>query len=265
MKTDIIVPTYNNEDYTVACFKSIKECTDPGAYRLIWVDNGSKDTGRVQSVVEDMPCTKIRFAENKGFVAAINAGLVESTADAVCLLNNDTEVSQGWLRKLLRSLYSEDDLGIIGPMTGPPAKDTMFDSHHNIAYQQRFRKVPIFPAWIDLEDYNRKVEVQLPNVTADISFVAFLCAVIKRSVIDKVGLLDTNYAMGMWDDADYNFSILKAGYRKRILLDTCIIHHGRSTFRVVEREEGLDVPALLAKNRAYLDKKWGLESETKGH
>ena len=40
---DIIIPTYNNEEHTVECLNSIKKYTSPIDYRVIWVDNASKE------------------------------------------------------------------------------------------------------------------------------------------------------------------------------------------------------------------------------
>lgn len=257
MKTDIIIPTYENEKYTIDCLESIKKCTQKDSYRIVWVDNGSKETEGVAAMLKDMPNLTIRCPENNGFVGAVNIGLAASDASTVCLLNNDTQVSMRWLEKLTAVLDSKKEMGIVGPLTGPPAFDKMYDSHHNIAYQQRFREVPVFPEWVNLADFNLKIEKQLPGVTGKVDFVAFLCALIKREVIDKVGFLDPNYVMGMWDDADYNFAAQKAGYKTVLALDTCIYHRGRSTFRLIQEKENFDVDALLKKNREYLDSKWG--------
>ena len=77
-------------------------------------------------------------------------------------------------------------------------------------------------------------------------------------MINKVGPLDPNYAMGMWDDNDYNLAARKLGYKTELAIDTCIYHRGRSTFRLLEQTEGFDVKALLIKNKTYMDKKWAL-------
>lgn len=261
---DIIVPTYNNEALTIACFESIKRCTSD--YRVIWVDNGSSDTAAVEQSLEGMNYLAIKLPKNEGFVAAVNQGLMASNAPTVCMLNNDTVVSPRWLEKLTAILYSKKEYGIVGPLTGPPAQVQQFDSHHNIAYQQRFRKMPIFPEWIDLIDFNLKIEKQMPGLVGQVDFVAFLCAVIKREVIDKVTAshtryrngLDEGYDFGMWDDADYNYAARKAGYKTVLALDTCIIHKGRSTFKIIQEKEKFNIDALLKKNRAYLAKTWEL-------
>ena len=88
--------------------------------------------------------------------------------------------------------------------------------------------------------------------------MAFLRAVIRREVINKVGPLDTNYKMGMYDDNDYNLAVRKLGYRCELALDTCIYHHGRTTFSLLQQKEKLNINDLLKTNLAYLNKKWGL-------
>ena len=76
-------------------------------------------------------------------------------------------------------------------------------------------------------------------------------------------LLDTKFAMGMWDAVDYNRSAMAAGYQVALSLDTCIYHKGRSTFDVVQRTENLDVGTLLRVNKEYLDRKWSVVKQPK--
>ena len=250
---DIIIPSYNNEEYTIACIESIKKHTKPGTYRIIWVDNASKSSDKVDKVIENTDHITIKNATNEGFVGAINKGLEKSDAPNVCLLNNDTIVSNNWLKKLITSLRKSKGMGIIGALTNY-GKGSAVDSHHSLTLHSSLLP-PDAPAW-DLDKINTNLEERHSGRTEPIIFVAFLCAVIKREVIDKVGHLDPNYEMGMWDDLDYNRGVRKAGYKTEIALDTCIHHHGRATFNLVQKDEGFDVDKLLKRNKAYLDKKW---------
>jgi len=271
---DIIVPTYNNEVLTVACFESIKKCTSD--YRIIWVDNGSRNTAAVEKSLEGVNHLAIKLPRNEGFVAATNRGLAISNAPFVCLLNNDTVVSTRWLEKLIAALKANKKLGIVGALTAPlpilerrlwPKGITSslqlkkdYDSHHNIRYIEdcQFRR-PFFPEYVNLEDFNRRIENQFPGHLGDTRFIAFLCAVIKREVIEKVGLLDVNYAMGMYDDNDYDLAVKKAGWETKLLYDTCIMHFGHATFRDINKTEKFDDDALRLKNLAYMKRKWGLK------
>jgi len=273
---DIIIPTYENEDFTVNCFESIKRCTEPGTYRIIWVDNGSKNTAKAEQALIGVDHIAVRLSKNIGFVGAVNRGLSISNSDYVCLLNNDTIVSTSWLEKLIAALKQNQKLGIVGALTAPlpilarelwPAGITNtlqlkkdYDSHHNIRYIEDCQlHRAYFPEYVNLEDFNRKIEVQFPGHLADTTFIAFLCAVIKREVINKVGLLDTNFEMGMYDDNDYDLSVKKAGWETKLLYDTCIMHFGHQTFRTLYATEHFDDNALRLRNHIYLKKKWGLK------
>ena len=252
---DIIVPSYENEEIALNCINAIKENTKPETYRLIWVDNNSKDLTKVEKALSELNHLLIKMPTNVGFVGAINKGLENSTAPAVCLLNSDTKVSPNWLEKLLITLFNDEKLGIIGPLTNRNPGPGM-DSHHSLALHKTLVPENI----TDLEEVNKYLEGHYSGRTTPISFVAFLCAVIKREVIDKVGFLDPKYDMGMWDDNDYNFATRKAGYRTELSLDTCIYHKGRSTFELIQKKENFNIEELLIKNKLYLDSKWKVPS-----
>jgi len=257
---DIIIPVYNNEDLTLACLESIKQCTTPGTYRIILVDNASSEKQRVSRAIECFDHIFIENESNEGFVGAINKGLSQSTAPYVCLLNNDTRVSPNWLSKLINHLQRDPKLGIIGALTeaDKSGNPKAMDSHHSLSLHKHGVLVPNKGLNMTLEEVNRFLETHYPNRTTDCAFVAFLCAVIRREVIDKVGFLDPNYAMGMWDDNDYNKAVRYAGWTAELAIDTCIYHRGRSTFKIIQETENFDVNALLKKNKRYLDCKWGV-------
>jgi anaerobic magnesium-protoporphyrin IX monomethyl ester cyclase len=251
---DIIVPTYENSEYSIACFKSIIAYTKPGSYRIIWVDNGSKDPSSVEESLHGSDYISIKLKKNEGFVGAVNRGIKASTAPYVCLLNNDTQVSNRWLEKIISTLEKDDKLGILGALTnineGPGV-----DSHHSLRLHEVL--IPTDKLPMTLSEVNTFLEENYSGRTSPISFVAFLCAVIKREVINKVGLLDPHYAMGMYDDNDYNIAARKLGYRTELALDTCIYHKGRTTFRLIQETEKFNVEELLRKNLLYLNQKWG--------
>jgi anaerobic magnesium-protoporphyrin IX monomethyl ester cyclase len=250
---DIIIPTYENEDLTVACINSIKQHTDKEKYRIILVDNGSKSTSVVEDVLSDVESILHKFPTNKGFVEAINKGLEYSNAPYVCLLNNDTVVTSGWLNKLLNALHSDPQMGIVGPLTGF-AQHHGPDSQHSLTLHEGIIPDRKARFWT-IDEINSYLEIHHAGETKPAEFVAFLCALIKREVINKVGLLDTNYDMGMWDDVDYCMQAQRLGYKTAFALDTCIYHRGRSTFRLLEGKNLLNIEEMLKKNKRYLDAK----------
>jgi len=252
---DIIIPTYNNEDHTVECLNSIKKYTSSIDYRVIWVDNASKETSKVEKAISGIPHLRIDMPTNEGFVNATNKGIKASNADYICLLNNDTVVSDRWLEKLINSLNINPKLGIVGPMTMPINGDRIYDSQHNLTLHPYIMPIDYS---LNLAQINNILEFYYPGQLIDISFVAFFCAVIKMEVVNKVGLLDTNFHLGMWDDNDYCIATRKFGYDVKLLTDTCIQHKGRTTFKLLANTENFNINELMAKNKDYLNRKWRL-------
>lgn len=249
---DIIIPTYENEQYTVNCINSIAASTMPGTYRIIWVDNGSVNDEQVRRAIRPLEHIEYKFSTNRGFVDAVNKGIELSDAYAVMLLNNDTIVYPGWLDNLINGLNFDESIGIIGPLTGYKPLDHE-DSPHCLNLHKDL--LPEEAREWTLEKINIELKAGYSGRIVDAPFVAFLAGMMRRSLINEIGKLDPNFKMGMWDDVDYNMRVRNAGYRTVYLLDTCIYHRGRSTFDMVEKQEGLNVGELLRSNKHYLDHK----------
>ena len=111
--TSIVILTRNQLPYTQMCLQSIRDRTDE-PYELIVVDNGSTD-GTVEFLRSQAGVRLIENPDNRGFPAGCNQGIDAAEGEHVLLLNNDTIVTTGWLDRLLRVLYSDPQIGLVGP------------------------------------------------------------------------------------------------------------------------------------------------------
>jgi hypothetical protein len=113
--TSIIVPCYNQVEFTRQCIAAVKEHTRP-AWELVVIDNGSNDgTAAYLAGVRDMattPVTVVSNTKNLGFPAAINQGLRLARGKYLVMLNNDVVVTDGWLDQLI---------GLVNAKRGPSA------------------------------------------------------------------------------------------------------------------------------------------------
>ena len=112
--TSIIIVTFNQLEYTRRCVESIQRLTDE-PYELIFVDNGSSD-GTVAYLKSLAGATVIENTDNRGFPAAVNQGIAAAKGSRILLLNNDTIVTTGWLRRMLAALDSDPKIGLVGSM-----------------------------------------------------------------------------------------------------------------------------------------------------
>lgn len=107
----IVIVNYNGRDFLRKCLSSVLH----QSYRpieVIVVDNGSTD-GSKEAVRNEYPgVTIIANSDNRGFAEANNQGTEKATGETVVLLNNDTEVRDGWIQGLLR-LLALPDTGLV--------------------------------------------------------------------------------------------------------------------------------------------------------
>jgi GT2 family glycosyltransferase len=109
----VIIPNWNGKRFLGVCFNSLRKQTYKD-FEIILVDNGSKD-GSVSFIQENFPEVIIlQFKENRGFSAAVNAGIRESKGKYIALLNNDTEADPKWLEELKEILDGNPEVGFCG-------------------------------------------------------------------------------------------------------------------------------------------------------
>jgi GT2 family glycosyltransferase/glycosyltransferase involved in cell wall biosynthesis len=239
----VIVLTYNNLELTRTCLESLECHTERGSFETIVVDNASTDgtqdflhhwfEGRNDRIV-------ILNEANRGFAAGNNQGLTVARGEYLVMLNNDTEVTQGWLSTLMNHLRRDAELGMVGPVTdniGNEAKITL-------RYQGP-------------EEMHRKARTYtlahmgelLPMRT-----LAFFCIMIPRKVYERVGPLDEGYGLGFFEDDDYCRRVEQAGWKLGCAEDVFVRHHLSASFGKL----GKGRRELLEHNRKIYEAKWGL-------
>ena len=212
--TSIVIVTHNQLEFTRQCLDSIQRLTDE-AYELIVVDNGSSD-GTVE-YLRGVPGVRLIVNEaNRGFPAAANQGIVASGGSQILLLNNDVVVTTGWLFRLLRALHSDPAIGLVGPcsnfVSGPQQVEARYES---LADLDGF-------AW----DWGGAHE----GVRVDVNRLVGFCLLIRREVVESIGLLDEQFGVGCFEDDDYCLRAIQAGYRAVIAGDAFVHHFGGRTF-----------------------------------
>ncbi len=176
MQADIIIPVWNHlDDLTKRVVASVRANTVV-SYQLIVVDDGSTDGTAAWLAAQDDIIT-ITNATNLGWAAATNRGLMASTAPYVVLLNNDVTVSKNWLGLLIEGLEAHPTAGLISPacicrIEASPGPDGV------------------------------GVQSRSPG---------FACVVLRREVIQDIGLLDE--CILLYGDADFAHRMKLGGWQ----------------------------------------------------
>jgi N-acetylglucosaminyl-diphospho-decaprenol L-rhamnosyltransferase len=110
---EVVVVSHGAEGLLRRCLRSLAEHPPAGGMRVTVIDSGSPDS-TPEMVEREFPRVRLVRCANIGFSAANNLALREVEADAVLLLNPDTEVHAGTLDAALTRLRSEPRIGMVG-------------------------------------------------------------------------------------------------------------------------------------------------------
>ena len=244
-KVSIVVVTYNNVELTKECLLSMEKYNNYDNCEVIIVDNMSEqDNTReyLQEYEQSHQNVKVILNDiNGGFSYGNNIGIKEATGDFIILLNNDTFVTPNWIERLITHFYSDEKIGMVGPRTNNIGNEAKIDvSYNNMDEMIQFSE--------KLYEDNRGVQYR------DIRVLAFFCVAIKKEVIEKVGLLDEAFGIGMFEDDDYCERAKAAGYELVCADDVFIHHHLGATF---DKEPAEWKQNLFRKNKAIYENRYG--------
>jgi len=214
MKTDIVVLSWNFPIMTIDCLKAVKEKTH-SPYRIIWIDNGSKieNFEMVKEYIETFEDYKIfRFEENQYYARGTNKGIELSDSKYVVTLSNDVFVAKSWLKKFILIVDNHPEIGLLSPLT---------DNIGSNAPRASFT-VPMYNLLDPGEPYE-KINKLPPKVAYSNMNVSMFCAILRREMIDKIGMLDERFTCYANDD-DYNDRVRQAGYKTAVALN-CFVYH----------------------------------------
>src|SRR5690606_4405858 len=120
--------------------------------------------------------------DNRGFSAANNQGLKLATGEYVVLLNNDTVVTNGWLRTMVNHLRRDQSIGILGPVTNNIGNEAKID----LAYSDLSQ----------MHDAAAEYVREHTGETFDIDVLGFFCVIFSRDILNAVGTLDEGFGLG---------------------------------------------------------------------
>lgn len=235
----LILVFHNLPEITLQCIQSIHQYTKPH-YELLVIDNAS--TVDMKNAIKAFP--RVRFFQNSrniGYIAALNQGIKKAQGDYYLILNNDIIATPYWLENLLRCMKSDARIGIVGPVT------------NRIGNPKQTIKTPEFQSPEELMDfartYNRwDVKKWFPF---DHTLAGF-CLLIKKEVVETIGLFDERFQLGLCEDYDFVRRAKKAGFRVMCAGDTFIYHYYNLTFKSLQ----LNRQSLLQKNIQKYKEKW---------
>lgn len=114
-EVDVLIPCYNEFEFTVECLVALRRAQGQRRLRIFIIDDASPDR-RLELFNRIPGLVVIRHTENLNFLRSCNRAFAATSAPFLLLLNNDTQVMDCAIDKLVDAVESHSDIGAAAPM-----------------------------------------------------------------------------------------------------------------------------------------------------
>jgi hypothetical protein len=209
------------------------------------VDNASRDgtVDYLRRLADAAPhVVVVANEDNRGFAAAVNQGIARATGEVLVVLNNDVVVAPGWLHGLAGHL-DDPGVGVVGPVTNAAPNEA--------CVPVTYTTYGGFLAAADDRARRHRREA------TEVEVLTLFCAMFRRRTVERVGPLDEDFGLGLFEDDDWSRRVRGAGLRLVVADDVLVHHVGEASFG--DLVPSGDYGRLFERNRRRFEEKWGIE------
>ena len=222
MKLVVVIVNYNVKYYLEQCLVSVKRAMDDIDGEVVVVDNHSRD-GSLGYLQKRFPrVTFIDSNHNLGFARANNIAICQTESEYVLLLNPDTFICEDTLHRALDFMDHHPLAGGVGVM--------MHNSDGTLANESRRGLPTPYVSLLKMLGSTRRYYMSHLSwdEPARIDVISGAFCLLRRSALEKVGLLDEDFFM-YGEDIDLSYRLLKGGYENWYLPLPIVHYKGEST------------------------------------
>lgn len=234
VKLSVIIVNYNVKHFIEQCLFSVLQASKNLPTEVFVVDNNSVD-GSITLIKEKFPqVILIENKENTGFSVANNQAIKQAKGEYILLLNPDTVVQEDTFTKIISFMDSHPLAGGLGVKMLDGQGNFAPESKRGlptpaVAFYKMFGLAKLFPKSRRFGKYHLSYLPQ--DEVNEIEVISGAFMLMRKAVLDKIGLLDETYFM-YGEDIDLSYRIIQAGYKNFYFPETQIIHYkGESTKR----------------------------------
>lgn len=209
----VIISIYGKIEYTLNCLASIAANPPKLPFEIIVVDDYSP--GNSAEVLENLKGVRlVRNEQNQGFIRSSNTGASVARGKYLYFLNNDTQVTPGWMDELVRTFHEFPGTGLVGSKLIYP--DGRLQEAGGIIWQDG-------SAW----NFGKFQNPMLPiyNYAREVDYCSGASIMVPKSLFDESGGFDEHYLPAYCEDSDLALRIRDNGHRVIYQPLSTIIHY----------------------------------------
>jgi GT2 family glycosyltransferase len=237
---NILILNWNSSDDISTCIKNIVKSSFI-EYRIILIDNNSEesDKQKLKQIYHEYK-NKINIHlvmndSNYGYAGGNNKGyeyLKEQELDGdIFILNPDIEIAENTLYEMVKALSADENIGAVMSRTLTADNRILYDCIKMNGFRQK---------WF-----------QIDEDLVETDYVAGSCMLLRRSIINKIGLFDDSFFM-YWEEVDLSYRIKNMRYKLVSTTKTYIMRKENST------ERSINSIYFYTRNTFLLRKKFNL-------
>jgi GT2 family glycosyltransferase len=216
----VVIPSYNGRALLETCLASVERHLPAGLpVEVVVVDDGSTDDTPEWLARRHGWVCLVRRDTNGGFCAAANAGLAAARGEFVQLLNNDTEVTPGWLEAGLVP-FADPTVGSVAPLVLVRSDPTRVDSAGDTY---------AFVGWPSKRGHGEPAANWLDRSTSRVFGASGSSAFYRTSALRKVGGFDPSFG-SYYEDVDLAFRLRWAGYQCVFAPQSRVLHEVSASY-----------------------------------
>jgi GT2 family glycosyltransferase len=239
-RLSILVPAFNEPDYTVACLLAISLNPPLVPFEVVLADDCSTDPD--MALLADVAnLVYLRAAENQGFLRNCNAAFAHCRGEYVLLLNNDAQPLPGALDRLVAALDADPTVAAVGPKLIYPS-GRLQEAGCFLRPNGESTMVGLFGA-ADEAGY---------CMDRDVAYCSGAALMIRRALVGDT-LFDEAFLPAYCEDADLCLRFLAAGHRVRYVHAAVVVHALSVTFNQQSVPRKL---RRIQRNQQTLTERW---------
>ncbi|HLW67020.1 MAG TPA: glycosyltransferase [Gemmataceae bacterium] len=233
----ILIPVHNRVDLTRQCFESLLQHADSSIpTEFLVVDDCSTDETPAYLASLGKQIHVIRNEVRQCFGHNMNFAANEARGKYICLLNNDTLVTPGWLKRLVETVEQDAEIGVLGNRHLFPDSGKL--NHAGMVFDESGKPTHLYPGLA--ADYPPAL------ISREFQIVTAACWLVPRALFLQMGGFDEGFRNG-FEDVDFCLRVRQKKLKVYYCANSVIYHYGQSSPGRTDND---------AANEAYFRQKW---------